>query len=129
MGFISTKNNGTTALTSGSTSGLSYLRNLNDCQIVNPSANQNLTYNGTVWSNTDALLSALGDITITPPRNNQVLTYDSTTSKWINSSSSGGGSSTLSGCTEVSISSPSNDQILVFTTDSSLNKYNIRSNI
>ena len=100
MGFIPTRNNGTTALTSGSPSGVSYLRNLNDCQIVSPSANQNLTYNGTVWSNTDALLSSLSDITITTPSNNQILTYDSTTSKWINSSSSGG-SSTLSGCTDV----------------------------
>ena len=62
------------------------------------------------------------DVTISSASDKQVMQYDAVNSKWINASSSAG-SSTLSGCTNVSLSSPSNDQILMFTTDSSLNKW------
>lgn len=54
--------------------------------------------NGTQYDIEDAVaranivntLSALSDTAITSPANGQVLTYDSTTSKWINSTASGG---------------------------------------
>ena len=59
-------------------------------------------------------------ITISSPSSNQVLQYDGT--KWINTTPSSG-TTTLAGCTDCSISSPSNDQLLIYTTASSLNKW------
>lgn len=45
----------------------------------------------TIAGSSSASLSGLSDVTLTTPANNQVLTYNSATSKWINSSSAGGG--------------------------------------
>ena len=84
-----------------------------------------ITVNGVTMDymgNIYLVLNSLKDVTISSASDKQVIQYDATSSKWINSSSSAG-SSTLSGCTDVSIASPSNYQILVFTTASSINKW------
>ena len=95
-------------------------------QINHPYSVIGATFNDTnrtiTISGTTALSGLTTDVTITTPVNGNLLMYDSSSSKWINASSTAG-SSTLSGCTGVSVSSPSNDQILVFTTASSLNKW------
>lgn len=45
----------------------------------------------TIAAGAASSLAGLSDVTITSPANNQVLTYQSSSSKWINSSSAGGG--------------------------------------
>lgn len=62
-------------------------------------------------------LSGLSDVntTTTPPTNGQSLVYNSATSKWIPGTVSGGGGSTaLSGLTDVTLSSPANTQVLKY---------------
>lgn len=51
-------------------------------------------------------LNDLSDVNITSPANDQVLKYDSTTSKWVNGTGGGGGSSTLAGLTDVDLTTP-----------------------
>ena len=50
--------------------------------------------------------------------NGQTLTYNSSTKKWINSTPSSGGSSTLNALTDVSLSTLSNNQVLTYITSS-----------
>ena len=88
--------------------------------------NISLSVNGKTvdyMGNISVALDTLTDVNIADPMDKQVLKYDATSSKWINDTVRGGGVSNLADCSDVSISSPSNDQILVFTTDSSLNKW------
>lgn len=64
--------------------------------VANLAAGSNITItNGdgtiTIAESNPSALSGLADVAITTPANNQVLTYSSATSKWINSSSAGGG--------------------------------------
>ena len=92
--------------------------------ITNNKSSGKISINGisSVSGNVEVPLSSLVDILLTSLSDGQVLKYDETSSKWKNGTVSGGISS-LSNLTDVSVSSPSNDQILVFTTDSSLNKW------
>lgn len=57
-------------------------------------------------------LTDMGDVNISTPANDDVLKYDSVTQKWVNGAGGGGGSSTLAGLTDVSLTSPvSGDQL------------------
>jgi hypothetical protein len=92
---------------------------LGGISLTNPTNGQVLTYNGTNWVNQtpaaapvtsvfgrtgvvvategDYSLDQLGDVTLTSPTNGQVLSYNGTA--WVNSSSAGGGISSLNGLT------------------------------
>jgi hypothetical protein len=92
---------------------------LGGISLTNPTNGQVLTFNGTNWVNQtpgaapvtsvfgrtgvvvaaegDYSLDQLGDVTITSPTNGQVLSYNGTA--WVNSSSAGGGISSLNGLT------------------------------
>lgn len=57
-------------------------------------------------------LTDLGDVNISTPAADDVLKYDSVTQKWVNGAGGGGGSSTLAGLTDVTLTSPvSGDQL------------------
>jgi hypothetical protein len=90
------------------------------------------------WQNITPQSSMLADFSVTSPSNDQILVYTTASSlnKWTPYTISGAtfndstktitissGSTALSGCTDVSISSPSNDQLLLYTTNGSLNKW------
>src|SRR5262249_10817650 len=60
------------------------LATLSDVSLGSPVANDVLTYNGSVWSNSPPHLSALTGVTITAAAKGQSLVYDG--SNWINAS-------------------------------------------
>lgn len=73
------------------------------------------SFNGRVGAVNPAVgdydLTDMGDVNISTPANDDVLKYDSVTQKWVNGAG-GGGSSTLAGLTDVSLTSPvSGDQL------------------
>ena len=132
MGFIP---NNQSSSSSSSTSN--QLRTLNDCQIINPSNGQGLIYDGTInrWSNKDlqitgggaSKLEDLTDCNTSDVYNDQVLVYNNkwtpfvlsgdyftvdNTNKIITTKYSLGSLTDVTNATE-----PSNDQILVFTTN------------
>ena len=67
-------------------------------------------------------LSSLSDVNLGTLYDNQILQYNLTSGKWINTNLSVG-STTLSGLTDCSTSGVTNDQLLVYTTNNSLNKW------
>jgi len=88
--------------------GASDLDDLTDVTLTTPTNGQVLQYDGSKWINANGGSGAtdlddLTDVTLTSPSNGQVLQYDG--SKWVNANGGGGGSSTLSGLTDVSVAS------------------------
>ncbi len=102
----------------GTIGGAISLNDLLGVVITSPTNGQALVYNGTNWVNQtpaaavssvfgrtgavvategDYSLDQLGDVTITTPTNGQVLSYNGTA--WVNSSSAGGGITSLNGLT------------------------------
>ena len=75
----------------------------------------------TTYINSSNHLSSLSDVNIGTLSDNQILQYNLSSGKWINATSSTG-SKTLAALTDCSTSSVTNDQSLVYTTNSLLNK-------
>ena len=69
----------------------------------------------------DSLSGLTGDVNISSPTDGQVLKYDNATSKWVNGTGGGGGSSTLAGLQDVTITSPTSGQVLYFDGDEWIN--------
>ena len=74
--------------------------------------NKTITFSGTT-----SLSGLTTDVAIASVSSGQVLKYNG--AKWVNANDA----DNLASLSDCSISSPSNDKILVFTTDSSLNKW------
>jgi len=114
----------------GGTGGKDNFYELGDVAITTPANGDIVRYNTTTfkWENTplptpptpSLALTDLTNVTITSPVNDQVLTYEN--GAWINKEvSSGGGTATLSGLTDVAIASLTDKQIL--TWDLATNKW------
>ena len=54
------------------------------------------------------------DVSISSLTNNQILQWNSSSSKWVNTTVSTGGSSTLAADTDCSISSPATNHLLIY---------------
>ena len=65
-------------------------------------------------------LNSLSNVVVTSPTDGQAIVWDTTTSKWINETvSGGGGSSTLDGLTDVTIDTPADNEVLAYDTSTS----------
>ena len=84
----------TITINSTATGGSSTLVDLTDTFIATPAAGEILKYDGSEWTNDNFNVSECFDVNISSVSDGQVLTYDSATSKWVNETPSGGGSST-----------------------------------
>jgi hypothetical protein len=62
---------------------------------------------------TSQSINALSDVSITSAANNEVLTYNGT--NWVNSAASGGGATVFTDLTDVTIPSPSDGQLVYYT--------------
>lgn len=90
------------------------LSNLSDVDTTGISTGKLLEWNGTKWVPFTQNVDNLANVTISSPIVGQALAWNGTI--WTNQtvSGGGGGSSTLAGDTDVSITSPSNGQVLTY---------------
>lgn len=77
----------------------SVIDDLSDVFISSPATGEFLKYDGSEWTNDNVTLNEVFDVNIASVTDGQVLTYDSTTSKWINETPSGGASDVVSDTT------------------------------
>lgn len=92
--------------------------NLDDTNLSTPATDDTLVYDGvnSEWINQPNTLDNLKNITISSASSGDTLSYDG--SKWVNSQPAGGALSTL---TDTNITTPSNEDILIY--DSGLSKW------
>ena len=125
------------------------VNNLDGVSVTTPTAGQVLTYDGSNWTNqasASASLTGLTDTTITTPVNNDVLVYDSVSTKWKNSdglttvstnlsnhttNTSNPHSTTISNLDDTTITTPSDQDTIVYDNNSSkwINQENSINNL
>ena len=123
--------------------------NLSDTTITSPASGQVLTYDGSKWTNqasASASLAGLTDTTITTPSNGDTLLYNSVSTKWENSNklttvdtnltlhtsnTSNPHSTTVSNLDDTTITTPSDQDTIVYDNNSSkwINQENSINNL